>query len=78
MPYGTVIDPESGVVYVPEDPESDDETANSESGENDSDHDGILPDEVDPENDAVYDTQVTPTPDPRDEWFDSMYNQNRD
>lgn len=80
LPYGAVLDPESGVVYVPEEPESDDETVDSESGENDSDHDGILPDEVDPENDAVYDTQVTPTPtpDPRDEWFDSMYNQNRD
>ena len=70
-PYGAVIDPESGVVYVPE---------NGESAE--EQNSGAVP-EVDPNEDTVYDTEdgelndaepsPTPTPDPRDAWFDSMY-----
>ena len=78
LPYGAVIDPESGVVYVPEeDPEIEDLTEEPDAEEKIPGAEEILPDEVDPERDAVYDTEGTPTPDPRDEWFDSQYNQHR-
>ena len=100
LPYGAVIDPERGVVYVPENEAEGEETeeGGAESGtpvnggnqgadEPDAAQNNGESSEVDREKDTVYDTEggelnnaepsPTPTPDPRDAWFDSMYNQNR-
>jgi len=75
LPYGTVIDPESGVVYVPE--ESDAVNGGTEDAAPEIDQNGDTV--YDTEDDPVNDTELspTPTPDPRDAWFDSIYNQNR-
>ncbi len=79
LPYGAVIDPESGVVYVPEDEETE-EGGNVEGADQSGmeQENGEEP-EIDQNGNDVYDIEPspTPTPDPRDAWFDSMYNQNR-
>jgi len=53
----------------------------------DAEQENELSQEIDQTGDTVYDTEdgqlnedelsPTPTPDPRDAWFDSMYNQQR-
>ena len=66
------------------------EAGKEENAENDAVNDGTegVASEIDQSDDTVYDTEdglvndagllPTPTPDPRDAWFDSMYNQQSD
>ena len=64
-----------GVVYVPEESDAVNDGTEDAAPEIDQNGDTVYDTEDDPVNDT--ELSPTPTPDPRDAWFDSMYNQNR-